>query len=73
EKKLKIIMWDVLSGDFDTAVSTQKCGEAVRKNAIPGSIIVFHDSEKAWQKLQIVLPAFLEEFSKRGFLFKAIT
>ncbi|MCB0716586.1 MAG: polysaccharide deacetylase family protein [Chitinophagaceae bacterium] len=73
EKKLKIIMWDVLSGDFDTAVSAQKCGEALRKNAIPGSIIVFHDSEKAWQKLQIVLPAFLEEFSKRGFLFKAIT
>jgi hypothetical protein len=45
----KIIMWDVLSADFDTTLSPEKCLENVLKNHT-GSIIVFHDSVKAFQK-----------------------
>lgn len=69
---LKIIMWDVLSGDFDTGISKEKCLQNVLKNAKSGSIIVFHDSQKAFERLQYALPAVLETFKKKGFCFKAL-
>lgn len=52
----KIIMWDVLSADFDTTISKEKCLENVLSNVKPGSIIVFHDSIKAFKNLKYVLP-----------------
>jgi len=68
----KIIMWDVLSADFDTSISSQKCLENVLKNTTNGSIIVFHDSKKAAEKLTYVLPKVLEYYSEKGYIFKAI-
>ncbi|QOD59601.1 polysaccharide deacetylase family protein [Polaribacter haliotis] len=72
KKGYKIIMWDVLSADFDTSISEEKCLQNVLRNTKNGSIIVFHDSVKASEKLRFVLPKVLEEFSKKGFEFKAI-
>jgi len=69
----KIIMWDVLSADFDTAISENKCLNNVLKNTENGSIIVFHDSKKASEKLRYVLPKTLDYFTKKGFQFKSIT
>lgn len=71
-QQYRIIMWDVLSGDFDKAVSPQSCFENVRNHTNNGSIIVFHDSEKAWDKMSNTLPLVLEHFSKKGFQFSAI-
>ncbi len=68
----KIIMWDVLSEDFDTTVSKEKCLENVINNVQSGSIIVFHDSVKAFPHLEYVLPKVLEIGSKKGFVFEAI-
>ena len=68
----KIIMWDVLSGDFDTTISKEKCLENVIKNVKNGSIIVFHDSIKAFKNLEYALPKTLEYFTDRGYVFKAI-
>lgn len=68
----KIIMWDVLSGDFDTKISAKHCTENVLFNATKGSIIVLHDSEKAFTRLKETLPAILEFFSKKGFEFKPL-
>ncbi|MDF1695664.1 MAG: polysaccharide deacetylase family protein [Saprospiraceae bacterium] len=69
-KKLKgkfdIIMWDVLSGDFDTTLSPQNCFENVKSNAKEGSIIVFHDSIKAIDTLKIVLPQVIAYFEEKG-------
>ena len=62
----RIIMWNVLSADFDKSISKEKCLENVLKNTKKGGIIVFHDSLKASKKLQFVLPKVLEEFSKKG-------
>ena len=70
--KMKTIMWSVLSGDFDSKLSAENCYLNVVRNAKPGSIIVFHDSEKSYEKLRIVLPRVLEYFSKRGFEFKKV-
>lgn len=69
----KIIMWDVLSADFDTSISKEKCLNNVLKNAKNGSIIVFHDSKKAAEKLQYALPKALSFFSEKGYEFKAIS
>jgi peptidoglycan/xylan/chitin deacetylase (PgdA/CDA1 family) len=68
----KIIMWDVLSGDFDQSISKEKCLKNVIKNTTSGSIIVFHDSVKASEKLQFALPKTLDHFSKKGFSFEII-
>lgn len=67
---LQMIMWDVLSGDFDVNLSPEKCLEKVLKNTEPGSIIVFHDSLKAFDRLEYVLPRAMEEWSKKGLEFK---
>lgn len=68
----KIIMWDVLSGDFDISLSNEKCLHNVTNNATNGSIIVFHDSQKALSKLQYTLPKVLEYFGNKGYQFKKI-
>lgn len=68
-----IIMWDVLSGDFDPKISVQQCMANVVDNTEPGSIVVFHDSLKAKDKLEFVLPRILEHFSSLGYQFEAIT
>ena len=72
EKGYKIIMWSVLSADFDTTISNEKCLENVLKNTQPGSIIVFHDSVKAAERMKYALPKVLKHFSDKGFVFKAI-
>lgn len=62
----RIIMWDIVSGDFDTGIGAQQCTENVIRHLRPGSIIVFHDSEKAWPRLKESLPIVLEEINRRG-------
>ena len=73
QRHYRIVMWDVLSGDFDAAISKQQCLDNVLKNAGEGSIVVFHDSLKAWEKLQFVLPKVLAHYSGRGYRFEALT
>ena len=69
KKQYKIIMWDVLSGDFDTDADASKCAKNVIDNAVEGSIIVFHDSLKAKDRVLKSLPLVLEHFSKEGYIF----
>ncbi len=68
----KIIMWDVLSADFDTRISTKQCLENVIRNTTSGSIVVFHDSLKASENMKYVLPKILEYYSYKGYTFKSI-
>ena len=71
-KEPKVIMWDVLSGDFDVTCSPKQCLANVLFASVPGSIIVFHDSEKAFSRLEYTLPKILQYFSEKGYLFKAL-
>ncbi len=68
----KIIMWDVLSADFDASITPEKCASNVTANARPGSIIIFHDSEKAFERLKLALPKVLNHFAGQGYVFEAI-
>lgn len=67
--QLQIIMWDVLSGDFDTQISPSHCYRNVIKNTKNGSIIVFHDSLKAFGRLQFALPRTLNYLIAQGYQF----
>ena len=69
---VKIIMWDVLSCDFDTTMSKEKCLNNVLKNVEAGSIIVFHDSEKAAPNLMYALPRVMEFLSEKKYGFRKL-
>ncbi len=72
QRHYRIIMWDVLSGDFDPGITLDQCLANVTENAGPGSIIVMHDSLKASENLYYVLPRVLEYFAERGYRFDKI-
>ena len=68
----KIIMWDVLSKDYDANISAEKCYENVIKNVFSGSIIVFHDSNKAKENVLNSLEKTIETLKSKGFKFEKI-
>lgn len=72
KKDISVVMWDVLSADFDLSVSPEACVGIVLKHVRPGSIVVFHDSEKAYRNLQTALPLVLKELSNRGYRFATL-
>lgn len=72
KKGYKIIMWDILSKDYDLNTSPEECLINVKKTK-SGSIIVFHDSLKAWKNLEYTLPKAITFLRGKGFLFDNIT
>ncbi|MCS6822107.1 MAG: polysaccharide deacetylase family protein [Microscillaceae bacterium] len=68
----RIIMWDVLTYDFDTALSSNKCLQKAIQYTQKGSIVVFHDNLKAEKNLKFALPYYLEHFTAKGFQFKVL-
>jgi peptidoglycan/xylan/chitin deacetylase (PgdA/CDA1 family) len=65
-------MWDVLSADWRSDVSPEKCLSNVVDNASPGSIVVFHDSDKAYKNMIYALPRSLKRLKEEGFTFSAL-
>ena len=68
-----VIMWSILSGDFDVELSPEGCLKNVIKNTQEGDIVVFHDSEKAFKRMRYALPKVLQYFSQRGYTFEKIS
>lgn len=73
QRHYQIVMWDVLSGDFDEAVTKEQVYLNVIRNAGPGSIVVFHDSLKSEDKMKYALPKVLEYYIERGYRFEALS
>ena len=67
-----IVMWSVLSKDYDQQISGEQCFKNVLKHIKPGSIVVFHDSLKAFKNLQYALPKVLEHCTQKGWQCKAL-
>jgi peptidoglycan-N-acetylglucosamine deacetylase len=67
-----IYMWDVLSGDFDHTITAEQCLENVVNNIRPGSIVVFHDSEKAKERMQYALPKVLKYCNHKNWEMKPL-
>ena len=69
----QLVMWDVLSADFDSNNSPEQCYENVVKNVNPGSIVVFHDSLKASTNMLFALERSLDYLSRDGYIFRALS
>jgi peptidoglycan/xylan/chitin deacetylase (PgdA/CDA1 family) len=72
KQNYKIIMWDILSGDFDKKLSKEKSLSVLLNSIRKDSIVVYHDSIKGSEKMFHSLPIILEQFSAKGFRFDAI-
>jgi peptidoglycan/xylan/chitin deacetylase (PgdA/CDA1 family) len=72
QRHYRIVMWDVLSGDFDPKITRDQCLSNVKNHAEPGSVVVFHDNIKSFDKLEYVLPKVLAHFSEKGYQFEAL-
>jgi peptidoglycan/xylan/chitin deacetylase (PgdA/CDA1 family) len=70
---VKVIMWNVLSADFDVNVTPEQCLDNVIKNTVSGDIVLFHDSLKAKERMEYSLPKALEYWSKEGYEFIPLT
>lgn len=71
-KHYDIIMWDVLTADFDKKLSPQKCLQKSKRYTKNGSVVVFHDNLKAFDNLSYVLPRYVEHFSEKGYTFETL-
>ncbi|MCG9880913.1 MAG: polysaccharide deacetylase family protein [Bacteroidia bacterium] len=71
QKDFKVIMWSHLSGDYDKNLNIQESISQMKKIS-PGSVIVFHDSEKAFDNLQKMLPVLLEYFHNQSYSMQAL-
>jgi peptidoglycan/xylan/chitin deacetylase (PgdA/CDA1 family) len=72
KKEYKIVMWSVLSYDFDPETTPEQCLDYVLEHAEDGAVIVFHDSEKSAQNMLYALPKALEYYNEKGFRFESL-
>jgi peptidoglycan/xylan/chitin deacetylase (PgdA/CDA1 family) len=72
QRHFRIVMWDVLSGDYDRRITPEQCFRHIIDNAGQGSIVLMHDSLKAERNLRGALPAVLEHFAALGYRFESI-
>lgn len=73
QKGFSIIMWTLLSYDYDQFISKERCAENITENLVPGAVIVFHDSLKAEKNLRYALPETLKHIRLKGWESKAIS
>jgi peptidoglycan/xylan/chitin deacetylase (PgdA/CDA1 family) len=72
DPKMKIVMWNILAGDWVPELTPEKCYRRIKKKINAGDIIVLHESDKSWERMSYVLPRLLEDFSRLGYTFHAI-
>ncbi|GAA4329007.1 polysaccharide deacetylase family protein [Flaviaesturariibacter amylovorans] len=70
--EFQVVMWSIMSGDFDPQTSAEQCFRNVADHLRPGSIVVLHDNDAAEANLRAALPRLLSEFSRQGYHFPAI-
>ncbi len=71
-KKYQIILWDVMSHDYNPKKSHELILKRIKRHTKPGSIVVFHDSYKAWGNLKKILPDYLAYFKEQGYSFQRL-
>ena len=71
--RFRTIMWDVVTRDYSTLMTPEQVLTNVQRYTRDGSIIVFHDSIKAWDKLSYALPKALDWLLEQGYTFATIS
>ena len=72
KEKFQIVMWSVITGDFDKHLNQEDCLRKIVTMTQPGTIIVFHDSAKAENNLRFLLPRYLEKMAANGYTFSRL-
>lgn len=72
QKDYRIIMWSSLTGDYDKKLSGDQCLVHAIKHTRPGSIVVFHDSIKARERMEYALPLYIEYCLQNNFIFSTL-
>lgn len=71
-KRFSVVLWSVLSGDFDSKTTKEECLQNVIEHTTNGSIVVFHDNIKAKEKVLYALPRFIAHFKGKGYKFSIL-
>jgi peptidoglycan-N-acetylglucosamine deacetylase len=71
-KEYRIIMWSIMSMDYNIKLTPIQCLDNVLNNVFPGAIVVFHDTEKAAKNLLNILPLLLENLCQKGYKIKSL-
>ncbi len=69
KEKYKIILWDVLSYDFNQKISPKRVQENIIKNTTSGSIIVMHNNPVSFNNIQLVLEKSIKKLKAKGYNF----
>ena len=72
KKQYKVIMWDVVTRDYSHLMTAEQVFEVVKKYTRNGSIVVFHDSVKAGNRMKESLPKSIEWLLEQGYRFQLI-
>jgi peptidoglycan/xylan/chitin deacetylase (PgdA/CDA1 family) len=65
-----IIMWDLVTRDYNSKLSGEQVLHKVKKYVRNGSIITFHDSLRSASNLRYALPRAIEWLLQEGYEFK---
>lgn len=69
KERFKIVMWDVMPGDFDQDISPDVCFHHIMNNIVDGSIVVLHDNQKSFDTIQVLLPRLLDTLQNNKWRF----
>ncbi len=72
KERYRPVFWNLLSLDFDVNKTPEECYLEVIEKARNGDIVVFHDSVKAFDRLEVILPQLLQYYTQKGFVFKSL-
>jgi len=70
--KFKIVMWSIVTGDFDKSLNKEACLKKSVKMSEPGTVIVFHDSTKAEKNLRYMLPLYIKQMKELDYTFSRL-
>ncbi len=70
--RYRIVMWNIISRDYNRSLSPRTCLENVIRHVRPGDIVVFHDSKKAFRNMRYALHGTLEYLHSKGMKSKSI-
>lgn len=66
-RTFEVVMWDILSMDYQVELNGGQVAQNVTENTKPGSIVLLHDSELAAERVTVALPLILQHLSENGF------
>lgn len=72
KKDYRIIMWSILTRDYDKSLNPYTALKHLNKLTKPGDVVVFHDSEKAKENMLVMLKGMLQHFNQQQYRFKAL-